>query len=36
VAFEEIASRARSWNNSSKTLDTIFDYLLSKGECQPA
>lgn len=36
VAFEEIASRARSWNNFTKTLDTIFDYLLSKGECQPS
>lgn len=36
TAFEEIASRARSGNNFSKTLDTISDYFGSKGDCQTA
>lgn len=36
VTLEEIKSRADLVNNSSKTLNTISDYLLSKGECQPS
>lgn len=36
VFFEEMASRARSENDSAKTLNTIFDYVLSKDNCQPA
>lgn len=36
VSLEEMKSRADLVNNSSKTLNTISDYLLSKGECQPS
>lgn len=36
IALEEIESRAQTVNNFSETLNTISDYLLSKGECQPS
>ncbi|MBP6920985.1 hypothetical protein KBB89_00355 [Candidatus Gracilibacteria bacterium] len=36
VTFEELASRSLSVNKYAETLNTISDYFLSKGECQPS